>query len=248
MIHIHNFGWRLGNQLFQIATAIAVAKNNDDEVDFPAWNYAEHFEGDFAPKNSGSPKFMWDEPHFHYASINYTANMGINGYFQSEKYFEGAEDEIKAALSPKQEIKDKILEKYGDLLSQDNICALHVRRGDYVGLQDHHPVQNLNYYMKAVKKFPKNYQFLVFSDDTKWCKENFPEGKFIVIEGGTDVEDFTMMTMCKNNVIGNSSFSWWSAWLNDNPEKKVVAPSKWFGPALSKHDTKDLYCNGWEIV
>ena len=67
----------------------------------------------------------------------------------------------------------------------------------------------------------------------------------LTIEGQTDVEDFTMMTMCNHNCISNSSFSWWSAWLNENENKIVVSPSNWFGSAYDNYDTKDLYCEGW---
>jgi 5'(3')-deoxyribonucleotidase len=97
-----------------------------------------------------------------------------------------------------------------------------------------------------MKEMPKNSIFLIFSDDIEWCKENFPNisDKFIFIEGNKDYEDLYIMSKCKNNIISNSTFSWWGAWLNQNENKKVVAPLKWFGSSIN-HNTKDLYCDGW---
>jgi len=189
MIGIKNFGWRLGNQMFQIATAVALGEKTKREVWFPGWEYAEIFEG----------------------------------------------------------VTEKIYDKHKELLDRGNVVAVHLRRGDYLNLPDHHPVMDLNYFMKAMKKFPKDSIFLVFSDDTDWCNANFPGigEKFFIIEGQTDVEDFAMMTMCDHNCIANSSFSWWGAWLNDNPDKVVVAPNKWFGTAYANWNTDDLYCEDW---
>jgi hypothetical protein len=101
--------------------------------------------------------------------------------------------------------------------------------------------------MKAIKKMPKDSVFLIFSDDIQWCKENFPDmpEKFRFIEGNKDYEDLYIMSHCKNNIIANSSFSWWGAWLNSNLEKTIIAPATWFGPTLQNNDTTDLYCEGW---
>ena len=137
-----------------------------------------------------------------------------------------------------------------EILKNENTCSIHVRRGDYLNSPNHHPTQNMNYYMRAIKEMPKDSVFLIFSDDIKWCKENFPNlpEKFIFVEGNKDYEDLHLMTHCKNNIIANSTFSWWGAWLNSNSDKIVVAPKKWFGPALKNNDTKDLYCEGWIIT
>lgn len=243
---INNFGWRLGNQMFQIATAVAVTERDGGKVFFPKWDYADMFEGVFIGSDRPGAVKKWQEPGFHYTEIP-TGTTLINGYFQSEKYFKDSDSKIRKMFTIKKDIKDSIYEKHKDLLDRNNVVALHLRRGDYLNFPDHHPVMDLNYFMKAMKKFPKDSVFLVFSDDTQWCKDNFPGigEKFFVIEGQTDIEDFTMMTMCDHNCIANSSFSWWAAWLNDNPDKIVVAPEKWFGKAYSNYNTEDLYCENW---
>ena len=246
MIKINSFGWRLGNQMFQIATAIALAEKSNNNVSVPNWKYEHMFEGEFKEwKGQGKYK-QWTEPGFHYTEIP-EKTTSLNGYYQSEKYFKDHDSKIRKMFTIKQDIRDSIYEKHKDLLDRDNVVALHLRRGDYLSLPDHHPVMDLNYFMKAMKKFPKDSIFLVFSDDTQWCKDNFPGigEKFFIIEGQTDIEDFTMMTMCDHNCIANSSFSWWAAWLNNNPDKIVVAPEKWFGTAYADWNTDDLYCENW---
>ena len=92
-----------------------------------------------------------------------------------------------------------------------------------------------------------NYD-LVFSDDIKWCKDNFTEGPFIFVGGGEDYIDLHLMSKCKNNIIANSSFSWWGAWLNNNENKRVIAPKDWFGSSNSHLNTDDLIPGDWEII
>jgi len=138
---------------------------------------------------------------------------------------------------------DKNMMKY-----DGETVSLHIRRGDYLRTQDHHPVCSLDYYMDALSKFrDKEYKFIVFSDDVDWCRNNFNED-FIFTEGNTDYEDMWLMSLCDHNIIANSSFSWWGAWLNDNPNKRVIAPKKWFGPSYSNWKLDDLFCNDWEVL
>lgn len=198
---------------------------------------------------------IYNEPHFHYTQIpEISGNVYLNGYFQSEKYFEGFNDEIKQLFLPDlltvEQLKKLALNKYNVDLTLTNTCSIHIRRGDYLMYPHHHPVQTMNYYMKAIKLLPKDSVFLIFSDDIMWCKENFPNipEKFIFIDNQSDYEDLMLMTLCKNNIICNSTFSWWSAWLNLHEDKIVIAPSKWFGSAYANNNTKDLYCAKWILI
>ena len=101
--------------------------------------------------------------------------------------------------------------------------------------------------MKAVKQMPKDSVFVIFSDDIPWCKANFPDipEKFVFIEGNSDHEDLLLMSLCNNVIIANSTFSWFAAWLNNNANKKVIAPAKWFGDAYAHYDTTDLIPESW---
>lgn len=185
------------------------------------------------------------EKTFNYDEIpSIDGNVILEGYFQSEKYFNKYEEQIKGLFAPTQEMFDEIETKFGDVFNQDT-CSIHVRRGDYVKLSQHHPLCGNEYYDKAIKEIPKGTKFLVFSDDTEWCRKNFKEDKFIIIDNNNDIVDLYLMSKCKHNIIANSSFSWWAAWLNDNNNKIVVSPKTWFGPAKNNLNTKDVYCEKW---
>ena len=245
MIGINNFTQRLGNQMWQIAVADSLATNNNDIVSYPNWSYAKFFEHDFSPKPNAKISKIWNEPHFHYKEIPYSPNLAIKGYFQSYKYLN--EERVKKLFKFKETLVNDLKIKHKDLLEKPN-CSIHVRRGDYLKYPDHHPVVDLNYIMKAVKEFPKETIFLVFSDDTKWCLENFPviNKKFFIIENQTDVEDLICQTLCDNNIIANSSYSWWGAYLNNNPNNKVIQPIRWFGEAYANYNTNDISPPNWK--
>lgn len=247
----------LGNFMFQVAAAVAYAKRYGRVVGFSgqqargphkdAWEYEKNvFKGVDLTFNRSGNAMQLQENGFHYTEIpnHPDRNILLTGYFQSEKYFKDFEDEIRSLfMSYDIELDDEIRE----LLANENVCSIHVRRGDFLKYPDHHPAQNLNYFMKATKEMPKDSVFLIFSDDIEWCKNNFPKipNKFYFIEGNKDYEDLYIMSKCKNNIICNSTFSWWGAWLNKNDNKIVVAPSNWFGPAYANYNTEDLYCDNW---
>ena len=128
------------------------------------------------------------------------------------------------------------------------VCGVHVRRGDYLHLANAHPVLGIDYYREAMGRVPAS-KFLVFSDDVGWCKENFRDPKCVVTDPADTIVDFSMLRLCNHQIIGNSSFSWWAAWLNPHEDKVIVAPSKWFGPSLAPtHPTKDLIPVSWVTV
>lgn len=153
----------------------------------------------------------------HYARCKET---GEHFFVQDEKYFKKHENEIRQMFSD-------------GITGGDERVSIHVRRGDYVGNPfyvdlGHHKHEDMsdNYYVRAMAMFP-NKKFVVFSDDIEWCKNN-PIFKDCEFQHGTEVEDMNAMANCEHNIIANSSFSWWGAWLNPNPNKIVVAPARWF--------------------
>ena len=247
----------LGNYMFQIAAAYAYGKRFGKKAGFsaqqsravhkPILEYEKNiFNGVDLWYMASGPLRQLDERGFHYTELKDLPddNVALSGYFQTEKYFKDCESDIRNLfMSYDVNVKEDIK----SILETKNTCSIHVRRGDYLNSPNHHPTQNMNYYMKAIKQMPKDTVFLIFSDDIAWCKENFPDlpEKFVFIEGNKDYEDLYIMSHCNDNIICNSTFSWWAAWLNKNSEKKVIAPSKWFGPAYENYNTDDLYCEGW---
>jgi hypothetical protein len=272
---IGHFG-RLGNQLFQFAGVLGIARKLEYDIKFPIENMTEYQLEDFQdgitrectfdiPKAFvldesildtkvnilSQIKYEVNEPHFHFNPEYFTVPDGCDfkGYFQAEKYFKHIEDELKQLLKFKphiQEIANSLLPK-----TTNELVSIHLRRGDYVGLENFHPVCSPEYYNIASQEFTdKDYNFVIFSDDIKYCKKFFGEQENIsYIDNVDPYIDLCLMSMCDHNIIANSSFSWWGAWLNNNTNKRVIAPKQWFGPGYQHtHDTKDLYCEGWKII
>ena len=185
--------------------------------------------------------FCFEEKFF---NISPSTNVCLWGFFQTEKYFKHIEKQIRKDFTFKDEIKDEC----DDLIKQfTNPIALHIRRGDFVWNNKNHPPLSLDYYKSALELFESDREVIIFSDDTEWCKEQelFVDDRFAVAEGGDQFYDMCLMSMCDDFIIANSTFSWWGAWLGNRG--KVIAPKRWFGETLG-HDTKDLYCEGWEVL
>ena len=249
----------LGNQMFQIAAATSLALDNNDKCAFSLQNHHLPLQGNKVVNYRNnifrnvdlrneelfhSQTFI--EPSHSYSPIPYISGMMLVGYFQSEKYFASNKDYIREMLQASQETKEYLRRKYHSIFtSGKTIVSLHVRRGDYLKLQDYHYVCPLSYYQKSMEWF-EDAVYVVFSDDIMWCKVNLPlDSNCVFIEDNPDQEDLYLMSLCDHHIIGNSSFSWWGAWLNASTDKKVIAPQTWFGPRNADKDTKDLYCDGW---
>jgi hypothetical protein len=169
---------------------------------------------------------------------NNDSHIYLNGYWQSEKYFKDIQYDIRRNLQPKNEkLKDFLP------LHKNNI-SLHIRRTDYITSKEYHPVLPLDYYEHALNIIGEYDNIFVFSDDIDWCKTNLEFEKMTFIEGFDDVEDLWLMSMCNHNIIANSSFSWWGAWLNTNKDKKVITPLNWFGDHVNLN-TSDIIPENW---
>ena len=249
----------LGNQLFTIATTLALAFENDDVAVFPDlknknWygNYTENiFRKLYIAGDKNFIQSVHSQDGWKYEKIPYQKNLCLNGYFQSEKYFKNQRGEILETFSIPEEINNYIFNKYFNILESENTVAVHVRRGDYLTkrLRQFHYVQDVEYYKKAMNLFSDDEKYIFFSDDIEWCKQNFGSKKNVFfIEGERDVVDLYLMSMMKNNIIGNSTFSWWGAWLNRSETKRVIAPSKWYGPKNAHLEVDDLIPDEWQML
>lgn len=159
----------------------------------------------------------------------------LKGYFQSEKYFAPIADVIrKDFVVDKQHLSEVI--RLTPTLRNEKSVSVHVRRGDYTGVQgsDLFSALPVEYYSTAIEMINrkiKDPEFYFFSDDMEWVKKNLAVKNATYISGihsTNHIEDFYLMSQCRHNIIANSSFSWWCAWLNDNPDKIVIAPQQWF--------------------
>ena len=234
---------RFGNKLFQIAATIATAvKNNMDYGFFGNFNYEFMFNNLKLPGVITVPEKKYYEHCFEYYDITINEPTNFYGFYQSEKFFENVKQHIIDLYEFNKQIEKELVSKY--LFVKDS-CSIHVRRTDYLDQQSYHPVLPLNYFKKA-QELTDCKKFTVFSDDMTWCKENFigEEYNFINLK---DYEDFILMANCKDNIITNSTFSWWAAYLNKNLNKKIICPNKnkWFGPSYISKNTKDIYPSNW---
>jgi len=239
---------RLGNQFFQVAATIGAAVRHGYRPQFPAWKNStilhESFDQALDPARIAG---FYDEPHFHYAPIPDAPNLDLTGFFQSPRYFGGYENLIRQYLRPSDKLRDAVTTRFATLLAKPTV-ALHVRRADYVGLSHSFQLLPVEYYRAAMKRFGPGHHFAVFSDDPAWCRTAFASDDVEIIEGNPGYADLYIMARCKHQVIANSSFSWWAAWLNENPDKRVITPAKWFGPSMSANDTRDLLPSDWVVL
>lgn len=201
-------------------------------------------------------KFIEPTMHFYQKVFSLKTPLYLDGYFQSYKYFFGYEDFIKDQFNfPIKKIgikNEKLLE---DIMAKNSV-SVHVRRGDYVldkNTQEFHGVCSVNYYLDAIKLIASKMDDLLlvfFSDDTEWAIEEFKNLPYSLIfidhnKGENSWKDMFLMSNCKHNIIANSSFSWWAAYLNQNQNKMVIAHKQWFADPTKNSETSDLIPESW---
>lgn len=250
---------QLGNQLFQIAATVSLAMDHDAMPVFPdlvqskEFNIPLNHEKVFFRLNTTLTKpiqYVYDDPKLTYNPIPYHPDMSIQGWFQCEKYFRHHKKEILELFAPSKEISDYLENTYGDLLKYPKTVAVHhrsyLREDPY---QKAHPTQKKEYFAQAIMLFPEDSIFIVCSNDIEWCKKAFADipRSMVYVEGEPHYHDLYLMSKCKHNIIANSSFSWWSAYMNENPDKIVIAPKQWF-TATCGMDFRDIVPKDWIIL
>ena len=193
------------------------------------------------------------EPHFQYwPGVNSVPkDCYLSGYWQSEKYFDNVESQIRADFTFKPPLK-MLNAELASKIGQMNAVSLHVRRGDYANnpkTTAMHGLCPMDYYLSAIRYIAERVEspyFYIFSDDIDWVKDNlninFPCEYIGHNHGAESYNDMRLMSLCKHHIIANSSFSWWGAWLNPNAEKIVVSPKRWF--SIEKN-ALDLIPQSW---
>ncbi len=184
--------------------------------------------------------------------LRHRGDVMLEGYWQSEKYFSECRDLLVndfAVVTAPSDNNKRLLDRIGAC----NSVSIHIRRGDYVSnpeTQKIHGVCSVAYYEKAVetiRRRVKSPHFFIFSDDAEWAEANLKISDSTIVKGNDadhNYEDLRLIYSCRHNIIANSSFSWWGAWLNQNSEKIVIAPAIW--AASSVIETKDIVPESWE--
>lgn len=205
------------------------------------------------------PKYI-QEKHFHFDPeiLNLPDDVYLKGYWQSEKYFSDIAGIIRREFTVKTPPGGRNRE-ISELITSKQSVSLHIRRGDYVTsrkTKQHHGVCDLDYYFRCVdylKQLVKNAHFFIFSDDPQWARDNLkqlcPTTFVDHNRPDKDYEDLRLMSQCKHNIITNSTFSWWGAWLNPGKDKIILAPKQWFAKKIQvSTKTDDLFPSGWILL
>lgn len=236
---------RMGNFLFQAATAIGYAMRHGMEFTLPTTTndaydnpiYLQHLVN--PAFNSRLPEIRIKEKTHAYQNLPFEEawrghNIILDGYWQSEKYFkEFREDILRLFAFPYKKMA--------------GVVSVHVRRGDYLVLTKKHPPVSIEWMLKAMGLFP-GFKFMFFSDDIAWCKDTFKHRDDCTFSEGKNIPtDLEWMSCCEHNICSASTYSWWGAWLNQNPDKRIVIPDWWFQPSHKKFcDTSDIVPADWE--
>ncbi len=191
--------------------------------------------------------------HFQPAFLEVKNNSYLKGNFQSELYFKAFEDIIRSDFTFKNSLTG-LNKELAAQINATNAVSLHIRRGDYIALKQN--VQKfaqipLSFYHQAIQTISEKIEnpvFFVFSDDINWVKEHLKVGFPLVFVSNnhtseTSYIDMQLMSMCQHQIICNSTFSWWAAWLNHNPQKMVIAPQNWF--ADKRINSADIIPSQW---
>lgn len=267
------YNGRLGNQIFQYAVLLNLANKLNTEVILPLKNNNVKQDGCFDySTNSWIPykldlydcfkitskqsnkidvKYTYKEPHFNYSeTINSIVDFtSVEGYFQSEKYFIDSKEKILSEFIFKDEIETEanyFINNVKNSVNDKEIVGIHVRRGDAV-VNPTFFLLDIEYFISCITKYftDTEYAFVFISDDIKWCKNTFESADNVFFSEKSSFVDLCIMSKCNHNIISNSSYSWWGAYLNKNKNKKIIAPSKWF--KNKSIIMKDLYCENWII-
>lgn len=252
----------LCNSMFQLGAVIGMAKKTG--LDYAIPNHPTYYDVNYESNNTSlfdgfdldvpildkSQKFTEVEFPFHYVDHQVDDFTDMVGYFQSEKYFEGAHDEIKRQFKFKDYVKENIDKQldYGSYPDPSVCTSLHIRLGDYTKKRQFHPAQDASYWQQAVKEAGLDY-IVVFSDDVKTAKLMFGETERMVYPIETDpFKALYHMSLCKNNIICNSTFGWMGAWLGEEEDSVIVGPKRWFGPGHHSLDPKDIIPTRWKTL
>ncbi len=269
---------RLGNQMFQYAALVGIAKNRGYDFCIPDHSTVTWFDREV----DGKQQTMYHQLQ-HLFEMNYLGGrlgtvegetlefrqhdfseelfnrcpdgVSLHGYFESYRYFEHVEQEIRTDFTFRKPIR-QAAQAFHEKHAVENAVSISVRRGDFLKKQDSHPPCSEAYYRECIEAIGEGRRFVVTSDDIEWCRTVFKGSQFVFNEVPPEGIrkahfDLCVGTLCSDFIISNSTFSWWMAWLGGGEGKQVLAPMPWYGPG-KPYDPSGFYFPGvqkinWEI-
>ena len=197
---------------------------------------------------------IYREPHFHFAPgfLDISGPVYLEGYWQSERYFSSCREVVRRDFSLREAVPAKCRPVLEQIQTSEAVC-LHVRRGDYAAASGVHELCSLDYYrrgMDRIAEVARRPHAFIFSDDPIWVRENLTPSMpatVVDVNGPQEAQwDLNLMAACRHFIIANSSLSWWAAWLGASPDKRIVAPKKWF--KVAGRSTGDLIPSEWQRI
>ena len=211
-------------------------------------------------KRSACPEGVYREPHFHFDPAFFKlsgVDILLNGYFQSPRYFDRVGELLRERFRPGAPLSKTAAGWAARIAASPRGVSLHVRRGDYTEGANSavHGVLDRGYYDRAVdliRELAGKAEFFLFSDEPDFTAETFadlPDAHVVRSDPAASWEDMFLMARCRHNIIANSSYSWWGAWLNPAEGKRVIAPARWFtADRLAGCNALDLYPDDWILL
>lgn len=254
VIYLDKFVGRLGNQLFQIASTVGIARLRGLEPRFPEWDYAPVF---------NIPEEFFesfdDELRMNVLDCASELDERERVYLQNVQYFDHVREEILQMFSPSSAAEDTIdpsVRTLREISQTGSVLSIHVRRGDILSHPEYHPVRSIQYYADALEEVGSYDSVAVFSDDVEWCAKvlapklglrvdfygsgisRSPIPSQYEKDGPVDWQDLFLMKACSSHVISNSTYAWWGAYLSE--DKHPIYPSNWFGRELQNQAHPEL--------
>lgn len=254
---------RLGNQLFQAAAMIGIAKKTNHKLLLPRWAYAKYFNWKIEEGHITSNHEI-KEPQYNFNEVKLPEKgiFDFLGYYQSEKYWIDSVDEVKSNLSFNDDFVKQVKTKYINIL-HNNPIAISIRRGDYVN-NPNYELLPIQYYLTALlHNFPdwQSRNIIIFSDDVEYCSAHFgcfdnifiaqntfnnTDKRLYFSENSSAIEQLCLMSLCNDFIISNSTFAWWGAYLGQKEKSKVIYPHVYAKGKLKESiDFKDHYPENW---
>ncbi len=243
----------MGNVLNVSGAGNKLAADNDDEFTCIAQGNTFDYVSNFKDDVFRNIKFIREIPddaliysitENTFDNIPYAPNICINGYFTQEEYYDNKL--CKELFGCPDNIRVKLYERF-PILGTHTVCTISVRRGDYFKYLYKHNICTMQFYRDAMKHMPDDCVYIVCSDDLEWCHKNFKGDKFFFADGLGPAEQLYIQSLAHHNIISNSSFSQWGAFLNEHDDKIIVAPRRWFGYKATR-PSSNIYRKDWTIV
>jgi len=265
----------LGNQLFEVANAYALARHFDVSFGLLDGQFAGAGTGNHPSKyysnlfqkvnriHADRPLITVKESTWTYTDLRPIVKpllspstlLQLDGYFQSDQYFLDYAKEIRQLFTPEESIQgwlkthSTIFQSYPELFElNSDFCFIGVRRGDYITKANFHNPCGPDYFQKAMTVLPAT-RYYIGSDDIAWCREHFKGDQFVFFDIADDLVQFFVGCLFKNYIIANSTFHWWMSFLSVYETPRIVAPDKWiFGPNVQLSEYYTIYRKGMQVI